>query len=229
MFKRIAIVSALAFGISAMANIVLVTDAAAERYYDDLAERWVTYDPKKRGRYRKAPPRKFKRRSVSIITREVPGTIIIDTDKKFLYLVTSANRATRYGVGVGREGFGWNGRVKIGRKQEWPSWTPPPAMRARERAKGNILPVSMKGGINNPLGARAMYLYNGSADTLYRIHGTNEPWTIGLNMSSGCIRMVNKDVEDLYRRAKVGTKVVVIGPGRNSSSIYTQRGSFFGG
>ena len=137
-----------------------------------------------------------------IFSAEAPGTIIIDTDKKYLFYVNSGNSATRYGIGVGREGFGWNGSVKIQRKAEWPNWTPPPAMRSRERAKGNILPASMKGGINNPLGARAMYLYKGGNDTMYRIHGTNEPWTIGMNVSSGCIRLENKDVEDLYRKAK---------------------------
>ncbi len=222
MFKRIAIATSLVFGTMMIATFVSTPQAAAEQYFDYATRTWVDYDPAKRMRYRKPPPRKYNRRSVSISTNQPVGTIIIDTDKKFLFYVTGANRATRYGVGVGREGFGWNGSVNIRRKQKWPTWTPPPEMRRRERAKGVILPASMKGGVDNPLGARAMYLFRGNSDTMYRIHGTNQPWTIGLNMSSGCIRMMNKDVEHLYSKAKIGTKVVVIGPGRNSSKIYTQ-------
>ncbi len=156
-----------------------------------------------------AVPMKYKRQRVRYVTDEAPGTIIIDSDAKFLYLVEGDNRAMRYGVGVGREGFGWQGRVKIGRKAEWPTWTPPPEMRQREKQKGRILPASMKGGPKNPLGARAMYLYDGGRDTMFRIHGTSEPWTIGHNVSSGCIRMVNNDVADLYERAPVGTRVIV--------------------
>ncbi len=139
-------------------------------------------------------------------TGEQPGTIVIDTKSRYLYLVLAGGKAKRYGVGVGREGFGWTGRVAIGRKAEWPTWTPPAEMRLRQP----YLPVSMKGGPNNPLGARAMYLYDGGRDTLFRIHGSNEPWTIGHAVSSGCIRMRNEDVIDLYGRASVGTHVVVM-------------------
>ncbi|MBN9017562.1 MAG: L,D-transpeptidase [Rhizobiales bacterium] len=135
-----------------------------------------------------------------------PGTIVIDTDARYLYLVESGGTARRYGVGVGRPGFEWAGTRTITRKAEWPTWTPPPEMRARERKRGRILPVSMKGGPQNPLGARAMYL----GSSLYRIHGTSEPWTIGRAVSSGCIRMRNEDVSDLYERVKVGTKVIVL-------------------
>ena len=135
-----------------------------------------------------------------------PGTIVIDTQAKFLYLVEADGQARRYGVGVGKEGFGWTGTETITNKREWPTWTPPAEMRAREKAKGKILPVTMEGGPANPLGARALYL----GSTLYRIHGTNAPWTIGTNVSSGCIRMRNEDVTDLYERVKIGTKVVVI-------------------
>lgn len=136
---------------------------------------------------------------------ERPGTIVIDTGKRFLYLVQSDGKAMRYGVGVGKQGFSWKGSQRISRKAEWPTWTPPKTMIARERKKGRILPARMQGGINNPLGARALYL----GSTLYRIHGTNQPWTIGKAMSSGCIRMRNEDVTDLYERVPVGTKVVV--------------------
>ena len=160
-------------------------------------------DPRMQGR---TVPAQFRRQTVAIETRERPGTIVIDSARKFLFFVTGPNQAIRYGVGVGRDGFGWRGTVSIGRKAEWPGWTPPAAMRRRQPE----LPAYMPGGENNPLGARAMYLYRGGRDTLYRIHGTNQPWTIGLNVSSGCIRMMNADVIDLYNRAGVGAKVVVL-------------------
>lgn len=168
----------------------------------------------------KKPAKQYWRTKVRFRTDEAPGTIIVDTNNKFLYYIDGPNRATRYGIGVGRDGFGWSGVVKVGRKAEWPSWTPPAEMRRREAAKGRILPVTQEGGIDNPLGARAMYLYKGGRDTIFRIHGTNQPWTIGQNMSSGCIRMMNNDVEHLYDRAGVGTKVIVIGPGSKAGDTY---------
>lgn len=142
---------------------------------------------------------------VAYRTNEAPGTIIIDTDNRFLYLVMAGGKARRYGVGVGKPGFEWAGVHKITRKQEWPGWTPPREMIDREAAKGHYLPAHMEGGEANPLGARAMYL----GSTLYRIHGTNAPWTIGNAVSSGCIRLRNEDVADLYDRVKVGTRVIV--------------------
>lgn len=172
----------------------------------------------------KGPKAKYMRKKVRISTRERPGTIIIDTNRKFLYYVEPNGKATRYGVGVGRDGFGWAGTVKVGRKAEWPSWRPPAQMIAREKKKGRIIPAYMPGGVNNPLGARALYLYQGGRDTIYRIHGTNQPWTIGQNMSSGCIRMMNSDVKHLYKRAGVGTKVIVIGAGSRSSRYYKEQG-----
>ncbi|MBB4064284.1 L,D-transpeptidase [Gellertiella hungarica] len=144
--------------------------------------------------------------TVAYDTEQKPGTIVIDTNERFLYLVLGNGEARRYGVGVGKPGFEWRGTHRITRKQEWPTWNPPAEMRAREAAKGHILPASMEGGVENPLGARAMYL----GSTLYRIHGTNAPWTIGYAVSSGCIRMRNEDVVDLYERVKVGTKVIVL-------------------
>ncbi len=179
---------------------------------------------------KKQVAQKFKRTKVRFVTDQAPGTVIVDTNNKFLYYVEGNNRATRYGIGVGREGFGWSGVVKIGRKAEWPSWTPPAEMRRREAKKGRILPVVQEGGEDYPLGARAMYLYKGGRDTIFRIHGTNQPWTIGLNMSSGCIRMMNKDVEHLYARADIGTKVIVVGPGNRQGAVsYNDRGvDFFG-
>lgn len=135
-----------------------------------------------------------------------PGTIIIDTHENFLYLVQKDGSARRYGVGTGKPGFEWAGTHKVTQKREWPDWHPPVEMIAREKAKGRILPSHMAGGIENPLGARALYL----GSTLYRIHGTNQPWTIGGAVSSGCIRMRNEDVVDLYERVNVGTTVVVM-------------------
>ena len=143
---------------------------------------------------------------VSFDTQHAPGTVIIDTTARFLYLVLQDGKAKRYGVGVGKPGFEWAGAHTVTRKAEWPSWHPPKEMISREAEKGHYLPASMQGGPENPLGARALYL----GSTLYRIHGTNAPWTIGSAVSSGCIRMRNEDVTDLYGRVPVGTKVIVI-------------------
>jgi lipoprotein-anchoring transpeptidase ErfK/SrfK len=134
-------------------------------------------------------------------THEPPGTIIVQTSERYLYYVLGNGRAIRYGIGVGREGFQWQGLIKITRKQEWPDWTPPPEMIDRQP----YLPRWMAGGPGNPLGARALYL----GTTVYRIHGTNQPQTIGTAVSSGCFRLVNPDVIDLYDRTPVGTKVIV--------------------
>ena len=144
----------------------------------------------------------FMRQEVAFLGQEEPGTIVIDTPQHFLYLVQGNGKAVRYGIGVGRPGFTWSGTHTVSSKKEWPDWVPPPEMLTRRPE----LPHFMAGGPNNPLGARAMYL----GSTLYRIHGSNEPWTIGMNVSSGCIRMRNVDVIDLYSRVKVGTKVVVL-------------------
>ncbi len=142
---------------------------------------------------------------VSYQTSQKPGTIVINTNTRHLYLVMGNGKARRYGVGVGKEGFEWSGTEKVTRKKEWPSWTPPKEMIVRERKKGHELPAFMEGGPANPLGARAIYL----GSTLYRIHGTNQPWTIGQAVSSGCIRMRNEDVMDLYERVQRGAKVIV--------------------
>lgn len=144
--------------------------------------------------------------TVNVALDYSPGTIVIDTRARYLYLMLEDGKARRYGVGVGRTGFGWTGEVKIGRKAEWPGWTPPPEMRKREPH----LPEFMEGGIDNPLGARALYLFRGGRDTIYRIHGSNEPWTIGHAVSSGCFRMRNEDVTELYEQVGVGTRVLVL-------------------
>ncbi|MCG6114978.1 MAG: L,D-transpeptidase [Mesorhizobium sp.] len=151
-------------------------------------------------------PSQFQRQVVDYETRERPGTIVVDTQNKFLYLVQEDGKALRYGIGVGREGFEWKGTNRVSRKASWPGWTPPPAMRARERARGNVLPAHMEGGPANPLGARALYI----GSTIYRIHGTPEVHSIGQAMSSGCIRLINQDIIDLYNRVDVGARVVVM-------------------
>ncbi|MFO1133685.1 MAG: L,D-transpeptidase [Rhodoblastus sp.] len=151
---------------------------------------------------RRVVPAEYLRTEIEYRTSERPGTVVVDTRDKHLYLVQDGGRAIRYGIGVGRPGFTWSGVKSITRKAEWPDWTPPPEMLKRRPD----LPTHMAGGPENPLGARALYL----GSSLYRIHGTNEPYTIGQNVSSGCIRMMNHDVEDLYGRVKVGTKVVVL-------------------
>jgi lipoprotein-anchoring transpeptidase ErfK/SrfK len=145
---------------------------------------------------------KYFRQVVAYSGPEKPGTIIIDTPQRFLFLVRGDGTAVRYGIGVGRPGFTWAGEKKISAKKEWPDWTPPPEMLERQPS----LPYFMAGGPDNPLGARALYL----GSSLYRIHGSNEPWTIGQAVSSGCIRMRNEDVIDLYEKVRIGTKVVVI-------------------
>jgi lipoprotein-anchoring transpeptidase ErfK/SrfK len=143
----------------------------------------------------------FQRQIVLYRTTEPPGTIVIHTSERFLYVVQPNGRAIRYGIGVGRDGFQWQGLLRITRKQEWPDWTPPPEMIDRQP----YLPRFMAGGPGNPMGARALYL----GATVYRIHGTNQPQTIGSAVSSGCFRLVNGDVIDLYERIPVGTKVIV--------------------
>lgn len=139
-------------------------------------------------------------------TDQPAGTIVVDTQSRHLYLVQQDGTAIQYGIGVGREGFAWKGVARVDHKGEWPRWFPPKDMLKRRPD----LPIEMDGGLNNPLGARALYLYEGKKDTLFRIHGTNEPDTIGKAVSSGCIRMMNGDVMDLYNRVPVGTKVVVL-------------------
>ncbi|MGY4567845.1 L,D-transpeptidase family protein [Bradyrhizobium pachyrhizi] len=147
-------------------------------------------------------PGKFVRQVVDYVSHQPPGTVVIDTGNTFLYLVLNGGQAVRYGIGVGREGFTWSGEQVVARKTEWPDWRPPAEMISRQP----YLPRFMAGGPGNPLGARAMYL----GDTEYRIHGTNKPDTIGKRVSSGCIRLTNDDVMDLYDRVKVGAKVIVL-------------------
>ena len=187
----------------AVLTAVLVTLSMAQPVYAARTFNWYTgvwEDPAavtaKAGR---GSP--IKKEVVSYESKYKPGTIVVETSERRLYLVMEDGKALKYGIGVGREGFSWAGQHRITRTAEWPGWTPPPAMRKRVPD----LPAFMPGGPNNPLGARALYI----GSTLYRIHGTSEPWTIGQAVSSGCIRMVNDDVIDLYERVKVGALVVV--------------------
>jgi len=160
-------------------------------------------------------PARLKRQIVSYPTREAPGTVIIDTPNTYLYYVLGNGQAIRYGIGVGRDGFTWSGVQSVTKKAEWPDWTPPPEMIARQP----YLPRYMAGGPGNPLGARAMYL----GGTVYRIHGTNAPETIGTHVSSGCIRLTNQDVSDLYSRVNVGTKVIVLPMDRRADNAGNKR------
>ena len=161
-------------------------------------------------------PARLKRQIVSYPTREAPGTVIIDTPNTYLYYVIGNGQAIRYGIGIGRDGFTWSGVQSVTKKAEWPDWTPPAEMIARQP----YLPRHMAGGPGNPLGARAMYL----GGTVYRIHGTNAPQTIGTRVSSGCIRLTNADVADLYSRVNVGTRVIVMPMDRHAENNADRRG-----
>src|SRR5438876_10150810 len=158
-------------------------------------------------------PMAYQRAIVQYHRKETPGAIVIDSDARYLYYVLPDNKAIRYGVTVGEEALSWYGIAKVGRKEEWPSWTPTAEIKRR---LGNV-PDHVDGGPHNPMGARGIYLYQGSKDTLFRIHGTNQPELIGQAISSGCIRMTNEDVIDLYNRVKTGAIVVVLAPRQGDS------------
>src|SRR5882757_1361281 len=159
-------------------------------------------------------PETYRRHIVDYTRKEQPGTILVDTDARYLYYVLAGGKAIRYGVAVGEEAMAFSGVATVGRVAEWPDWIPTPEIQARL----GPYPARVPGGPANPLGARALYLYAGNKDTLYRIHGTNQPEYIGQAISSGCIRMTNEDVIDLYNRVKQGTTVVVLAPGQSGWS-----------
>ena len=205
---------------SAPANATMV-DALEPRYsdiYGDVKDGTYTVAAVNLSQVNSA----FLRKNVAYDTKEQPGTIVVDPANHYLYHVEAGGRATRYGVGVGREGFIWYGDATVKSKQEWPDWLPPKEMFGRRpdlmkdvvelHPKGYMggSGMGMHGGPANPLGARAMYLWAGNTDTGFRIHGTNEPWTIGLSQSSGCIRMINQDAMDFYSKTPVGTRVIVL-------------------
>ena len=163
-------------------------------------------------------PEQYRRQIVSYHRKEAAGTVVVDSDARYLYLVQPGGQAIRYGITVGEDALRWSGVAKVGSKSEWPGWTPTPS----EHKRLGPLPQHVSGGPHNPMGARALYLYDGGKDTLYRIHGTNQPEYIGHAISSGCIRMTNEDVIDLYNRVKLGTPVVVIARGQNDSGYRPQ-------
>lgn len=189
---------AMALGLSLLISASAVLPAAAARVYNADTNMWedaTAVATRNRG----GSP--IQKSIVEYQTNLKPGTIVVETDERRLYLVLEDGKAMKYGIGVGRDGFTWSGTHRITRKAEWPGWTPPPQMRKRVPD----LPAYMEGGPNNPLGARALYI----GSTLYRVHGTSEPWSIGQAVSSGCIRLTNEDVTDLYERVKVGALIVV--------------------
>lgn len=211
LFFRLCMVVAVCF--SGLLILPLITPVPAKaasdqpqaRQFDARTGKWVKKqidNQKLSKRFNVAP---LPPQVISYEGRAQPGTIIVDTGKRRLLYVNRDGTATSYMIGVGREGFAWKGSEKVSRKAEWPSWTPPEEMRQREIASGRVLPLTMEGGPDNPLGARALYLGN----TLYRIHGTNEPWTLGKAVSSGCIRMANDDIIELYSKVNVGSHVIV--------------------
>jgi len=191
--------------VAVAACLASAAQAATRTDYDPVLKKWVTYDTKSVGFYHGGGS-SVPRQMVNYDGPYGPRTIVINTEERRLYYIYEKGKAIKYGIGVGREGFQWAGTDTISNKAEWPGWTPPPEMIVRERAKGRILPNYMPGGLNNPLGARALYI----GGRIYRIHGSNEPWTIGHAVSSGCIRLTNDDVVDLYDRVPVGTRVVVL-------------------
>ena len=198
----------LVISASLMMAVVSVEGYAArkvigQKYYDYSSNTWKVWSGY--GANYRSDKSPIPKRTVRFKEKYSKGTIIIDTSERRLYYTLGNGRALKYGIGVGRQGFTWSGTNKVSRKAEWPSWSPPAVMIRREARKGRKLKSYYAGGPNNPLGARAMYI----GSTIYRIHGTNQPWTIGQAMSSGCIRMANDDVRDLYKRAGVGTRVIV--------------------
>ena len=210
-FKLNTRLAAAAFGALAIGSVAFATSAAAAPLplfpfflvpQTEVAPPPVQMAPSQDEDTVVEMPARLRRQVVSYATREAPGTIIIDTPNTYLYYVLGGGQAIRYGIGIGRDGFTWSGTQTITKKAEWPAWTPPPEMIARQP----YLPRHMAGGPGNPLGARAMYL----GGSVYRIHGTNAPETIGTRVSSGCLRLTNEDVTDLYSRVNVGTKVIVL-------------------
>lgn len=204
LLKSICSAAALVVGLT-VAHVDVATANTSERWFDYATHTWKKGPKPGRRKFvsNKSP---IKKRVVRFDRKYSPGTIVVDTSERRLYYVMKRGQAMKYGVGVGRDGFQWRGKHRITRKAKWPSWSPPQTMIRRvKRETGRQLKSYYKGGPNNPMGARGLYI----GSTIYRIHGTNQPWTIGQAMSSGCIRMANDDVTDLYERVKVGSRVIV--------------------
>jgi lipoprotein-anchoring transpeptidase ErfK/SrfK len=177
------------------------TEPASDANFTPRDRKLLAFPPYEQARI----PEQYLRQVVDYVRKDAPGTILIDTDARYLYYVLPEGKAIRYGVTVGEEALAWSGVAKVGRMTEWPSWTPTPEIKKRVGVPNYVAP-----GAENPMGARAMYLYEGNKDTLYRIHGTNQPEYIGHAISSGCIRLTNEDAIDLYNRVKIGTTVTVL-------------------
>lgn len=218
--NRLALIALLALPLAACQSEPPVQETASDSD-SDTARWYVGYEPDEPYDIPLVDlnlmPQDMVRQTVKYNGSERPGSIVVDIDDRHLYYVQNDGSAVRYGIGVGKQGFTWKGAARVGRKGVWPNWSPTSTM---VRIKPE-LPRFMKGGVDNPLGARALYLYNGNADTLFRIHGTNEPWSIGHAVSSGCIRMLNQDILDLYNRAEVGTPVVVKRSGKSRAATQT--------
>jgi lipoprotein-anchoring transpeptidase ErfK/SrfK len=212
-------VRALAFVIAALALGGCIPDSGTLEPSSQVGWKQKDKDLMSNLPYNQASvPEGFRRRIVEYHRKEAPGSILIDSDSKYLYYVMPGGKAIRYGIAVGEEAQAWSGLAKVGRMEEWPPWIPTPS----EQTRLGPLPAFVTGGPHNPMGARGMYLYSGNKDTLYRIHGTNQPDLIGSAVSSGCIRMTNEDAIDLYNHVKIGTPVIVLGP-HHDDSVFKPR------
>jgi lipoprotein-anchoring transpeptidase ErfK/SrfK len=212
MFARA--VAILAFGLAVSGCMQSTLEPASQASFTERDKKLLANAP-----YEAATiPEPYRRHVVDYHRKEAAGTIVVDSDARYLYYVLAGGKAIRYGVTVGEEALAFSGVAKVGRKEEWPSWTPTTDIKKR---LGNI-PSYVAGGPHNPMGARALYIYEGSRDTLYRVHGTNQPEYIGHAISSGCIRLTNEDVIDLYNRVKPGSPVVVLAPGHGDSPTNPQ-------
>lgn len=201
--RKFAIGSAALAGSGLIWNSPVLASGNAAAYFNGtIDDGGYTF---RRTNFKNIKPR-WRRQYVKFNSPEPHGTVVVDTRNHFLYVIFANKTALRYGIGVGRQGFKWYGRAQILRKARWPRWVPPPEMRKRQPE----LPLAMEGGPENPLGPRALYLYDGKRDTGYRLHGTTQPWSIGSDVSSGCIRMFPEDVIDLYSRCPIGTRVLVL-------------------
>ncbi len=209
------LVALLMFGLALGGCMQSTMEPASEANFNARDKQLLANPP-----YAKAIiPEPYRRAIVNYHRKEAPGSIVIDSDARYLYYVLPEGKAIRYGVTVGEEALAWSGVAKVGRMEQWPTWTPTKDIKQR---LGAGIPDFVGPGPHNPMGARALYMYAGNKDTLYRIHGTNQPEFIGSAISSGCIRMTNEDVIDLYNRAKVGTVVVVLAPKQGDSPFNPQ-------
>jgi len=212
--RKVIFFLALGFGLALGGCMNVTFEPASEANFTPRDRKLLAQAP-----YEKVTiPEPYRRAIVSYHRKEAPGTIVVDTDARYLYYVLPEGKAIRYGVTVGEEALVFSGVAKVGRKEEWPSWTPT----AETKKRLGDVPNYVAPGPHNPMGARALYIYQGNRDTLYRIHGTNQPEYIGSGISSGCIRLTNEDIIDLYNRTKIGAPVVVLAPNQGDSPFNPQ-------